>query len=837
LIQNAADLLKVSIDPNAANAHFELSAHIDMDQLPSGIYEPFGFRGVLDGKGHSIFNFHHSENGNEVGFFSIISGIVRNVTLINPFVDGGSGDKVGALAGSLSRSANIDNCHIENAVVSGNNYVGGLAGYAGDYGMYDKWAAPVSNCSSSGVVTGNDYVGGISGVGRATNTHSSCIVSGTNYIGGLIGYGVSIVSNCRAEGAVVGNDYVGGLIGRTFDFSSPITSVENSCATGNVTGQTMVGGLIGYQPERISNCYARGDVYGVTNVGGLCGWCARLMLNCYSTGEVTGTTDAGGLVGGSASPPYFNCFWDIETSEQASSAAGRGKTTELMKSEITYAGFGCDEVWTIDDGNDYPYLLWENKPGQLITKPTYGGGSGQPNDPYLIYTPEQMSIIGLVLCDYDKHFKLMADIDMSYYDGIDGRPNHNIPGAVYMEGGTGRSLPFSGVFDGCHHTISNLKLKGTGEKCVGCFGYVGDGDYTEVKNLGVVNPNIVDTSLTNDKAIGSLVGLLRYGRVSNCYVLGGSIYVTATSQYTQDAHAGGLVGMNGYNGSIIRSFSSCSVSGAGQWCNVGGFVGTNWRAAKILDSYSNSIVNGDVSGGGYYYSTGGLVGENYEGTIRNCYSTGPVRHVSKPGNGLVGFNDEGIVENSFWDIESSDCTYSYGGTGLVTAQMQTAATFLGAGWDFINEIDNGVEDIWRLCNTGAEYPQLNWRFAGGDIVCPDGVDARDLSTLCEQWLLEKLTCDVDFQRDWEIDFLDFSIFAAAWQSTPSSPKWNPKCDIAPEAGDEKVDIKDMAEFIEQWLKTGSYYLNADVAPVPGGDDTVNMFDFAAFAENWLVGIE
>jgi hypothetical protein len=97
------------------------------------------------------------------------------------------------------------------------------------------------------------------------------------------------------------------------------------------------------------------------------------MLNCYSTGEVTGTTDAGGLVGGSSSPPYFSCFWDIETSGQTNSAGGMGKTTELMKSKITYAGFGCDEVWTIDDGNDYPCLFWESKPGELITKPIYGG--------------------------------------------------------------------------------------------------------------------------------------------------------------------------------------------------------------------------------------------------------------------------------------------------------------------------------------------------------------------------------------------------------------------------------------------------------------------------------
>lgn len=49
----------------------------------------------------------------------------------------------------------------------------------------------------------------------------------------------------------------------------------------------------------------------------------------------------------------------------------------------------------------------------------YGGGTGEPNDPYLIYTAEQMNTIGADLDDWDKHFKLMADIDLSGYTGTD----------------------------------------------------------------------------------------------------------------------------------------------------------------------------------------------------------------------------------------------------------------------------------------------------------------------------------------------------------------------------------------------------------------------------------
>ena len=52
----------------------------------------------------------------------------------------------------------------------------------------------------------------------------------------------------------------------------------------------------------------------------------------------------------------------------------------------------------------------------LTAQAQYGGGSGEPNDPSLIYTAEQMNEIGLHEEDWDKHFRLMADIDLSDFD-------------------------------------------------------------------------------------------------------------------------------------------------------------------------------------------------------------------------------------------------------------------------------------------------------------------------------------------------------------------------------------------------------------------------------------
>jgi len=48
-------------------------------------------------------------------------------------------------------------------------------------------------------------------------------------------------------------------------------------------------------------------------------------------------------------------------------------------------------------------------------KAWYAGGTGVSNDPYLIYTAEQMNGIGVHEEDWAKPFHLMADIDLSGY--------------------------------------------------------------------------------------------------------------------------------------------------------------------------------------------------------------------------------------------------------------------------------------------------------------------------------------------------------------------------------------------------------------------------------------
>ena len=189
----------------------------------------------------------------------------------------------------------------------------------------------------------------------------------------------------------------------------------------------------------------------------------------------------------------------------------------------------------------------------------YGGGTGEPGDPYLIYTAEQMNRIGAKTNDLDKHFKLMADIDLSIYVGMQFRTI-----------GSRRSTAFRGVFDGNDKRIWNLTYTSTNRDNVGLFGYL-RGSEAEIRNLELVNPNIdagtksyvgslvgynegtitncyaTGVSVSGGNRIGGLIGYTRDGTITNCRVKGGSV--------SGDDEVGGLAGYS--RAGIANCYATC----------------------------------------------------------------------------------------------------------------------------------------------------------------------------------------------------------------------------------------------------------------------------------------
>ncbi|MDD2192046.1 MAG: T9SS type A sorting domain-containing protein, partial [Bacteroidales bacterium] len=88
--------------------------------------------------------------------------------------------------------------------------------------------------------------------------------------------------------------------------------------------------------------------------------------------------------------------------------------------------------------------------------------------------------------------------------------------------------------------------------------------------------------------------------------------------------------------------------------------------------------------------------------------------------GILGSNEEGTgsITNSFWDKTTSGlslgCGYSSGmtfdATGKTTAELKNEITFTSAGWDFVGETVNGLEDIWKITtNLNNGYPCFFWQ--------------------------------------------------------------------------------------------------------------------------------
>ncbi len=601
--------------------------------------------------------------------------------------------------------------------------------------------------SDANVVGRSQRVGGLLGYnhyGKILNCYCTGQVAGRQYVGGLVGETCGIVFYCYSVGMVTGTDNVGGLAGCNA-YEGSISGCFSDCV---VNGVRRVGGLIGCHGNvrglypTVSNCYSTGPVEGNQWVGGLIGNCRSFVSNCYSISSVAGEENVGGLVG-DGWDSITGSFWDIETSGQTTSDAGIGLTTAQMMDIDTYLEAGWDllgessngtaEIWVIPEEENYPRLsVLEG------IEPVMPEGRGTETDPYLITDAQELGSIGYCpLASY----RLEADLDLS-----------GITWSCAV-------VPwFGGHFDGNHHVIRHLDIQGGAS--LGLFGSLDAS--AVVKDLGLEDVNVhglgyrvamlasrSQGTVTNCYSVGDVVGELYFvggligqnddGTVLDCHSTGtvsaGRNYVgglvgsndggivsksSATGVVSsQESCVGGLIGSNDYEADVSRCFTCGEVFGKNA---IGGLIGINY--SQVSKCYSTSTVTG-------IDRIGGLVGSNYRGHLSNCYSLGSVTGDDWVG-GLVGENSSGIINcysvgavagiryvggltgsgagevfGSFWDVQTSGLTDSFGGVGLTTDQMQDMATFLEAGWDFVGETGNGVEDIWWM-EEGRGYPRLWW---------------------------------------------------------------------------------------------------------------------------------
>ena len=320
-IDSIEELQRIGSDSDyPSDGHYMLTTNIDASGTEfwndGAGFEPIGrygledrdvdyapFTGLFDGRGF------------------MISGLVIN----RP-----DESEVG-LFGATDERARIENLLVEDSLIVGGDFTGGLVGV-------HAYSA-ISHCSFSGDVFGNTIAGGLVGInaGSITACYTMGAVEGVQFIGGLSGtnaYGM--ITHCYSTAQAEGLGDVGGLVGGNAG------SIMMSYATGNVAGNTRVGGLVGFH-----------ELGAVTQ--------------CYSTGPVEGDDRTGGLIGYTDTGQVSISFWDTETSDQTQSDGGMGRTTAQMIEQITFGfeGWDFDLDWQINDGVSYPTLLWQTDPEGL----------------------------------------------------------------------------------------------------------------------------------------------------------------------------------------------------------------------------------------------------------------------------------------------------------------------------------------------------------------------------------------------------------------------------------------------------------------------------------------
>lgn len=277
----------------------------------------------------------------------------------------------------------------------------------------------------------------------------------------------------------------------------------------------------------------------------------------------------------------------------------------------------------------------------------FAGGHGTELNPYLI---EDAHDLNAVRNGLSKHYRLVNDIDLNIV------PYNKGEGWSPVNG-------FSGVLEGQGHSILNLFISRPTTEYQGLFGRTVSPKGFTVKDIRIANVDIKGGRYT-----GTLAGhIFLFSEISNCSCENGSV------QGSKD-RVGGMVGDFRSSGSVMRNSYTSNIS--------------------VIGTTSSSFV-------------GGVAGVISQGaTMENCYSNSSVTSTTSSKGGLTGYigagSGENSITNSFWDIEASGQATSAGGIGLTTEQMQTAQTFIDAGWDL--ELNEDGSPVWIL--EDGKYPKL-----------------------------------------------------------------------------------------------------------------------------------
>ena len=241
------------------------------------------FGGSFDGQGHTIHNVSITDSLSPAGLFGVVQagGSVRSLHVVGTVTPSGDGRSVGGIAGENNGA--IEKCSF-TGTVSGQVYVGGIAGHTGASGS-------ILACETRGAVIGDSMTGGITG------------------------YNEGLLADCTNSACVNVESTDPRLDLEDLDLTlTPDLSKLGQANTGVSAADT--GGIAGYSAGTLSDCVNHGAVgyqHIGYNTGGVVGRSCGQLLRCRSDGAIAGRKDVGGVVGQiepyiqmDASPTYLS---------------------------------------------------------------------------------------------------------------------------------------------------------------------------------------------------------------------------------------------------------------------------------------------------------------------------------------------------------------------------------------------------------------------------------------------------------------------------------------------------------------------------------------------------
>jgi hypothetical protein len=254
---------------------------------------------------------------------------------------------------------------------------------------------------------------------------------------------------------------------------------------------------------------------------------------------------------------------------------------------------------------------------------------GGESNPYIITAAKDLAKLGDYLKDgQTTYVRLDADIDLQ---GTDWTP---------VEATAAKPVDF----DGCGHTISNLKVTSSSTNYQGFFGILTG----RCANVTFANAQVTaDTKLTGIVA-GLVGGASGTGVVENVRV-SGTINLTSGTPAWDNGQAGGICGrLRGANSRIYQCGSATTITAT--W-SAGGICGEVCEGASVEQCHHT----GDIT---TQSCVGGIASRLLGATISQCYSHGKMIALpyvtANPGGGIAGW-----VQPIYETVTTSTISYCW----------------------------------------------------------------------------------------------------------------------------------------------------------------------------------